>query len=90
MILDIFGQRSLYHLLNRTTTTHGSVRLAGLLSKSLLIKKDIEESQDAIRVLSIQTEKRQLLTAQGLLHHEEKGNLFNITEWFKNAQQTKQ
>jgi DNA mismatch repair ATPase MutS len=85
--LDIFGQSSLYHLLNRTTTSHGSTQLAGLLSKSLLIKKDIEESQDAIRVLSSQTGKRQLLTAQGLLHDENKGNLYSITEWLKTHSQ---
>ena len=81
--LDIFGQRSLYHLLNRTTTSHGSKQLAALLSKPLLIKKEIEESQEAISTLSSQTEKRQLLIAQGLLHKEEKGNLNNITQWLK-------
>jgi DNA mismatch repair ATPase MutS len=85
--LDIFGQSSLYHLLNRTTTSHGSTQLSGLLSNSLLIKKDIEESQDAIRALSSQTDKRQLLTAQGLLHGENKGNLHSVTEWLKTHSQ---
>src|ERR1700683_4083347 len=30
--LDIFGEKSLFHLLNRTTTSHGSAQLAGLLA----------------------------------------------------------
>jgi DNA mismatch repair ATPase MutS len=81
--LDIFGESSLYHLLNRTTTSHGSTQLAGLLSKPFLAKNDIEEFQDAVRILSIQTDQRQLLNAHGLLHDENKGNLHSITEWLK-------
>src|SRR5579872_4342105 len=34
--LDIFGPRSLFHLVNRTTTTHGKARLSTLLRSPTL------------------------------------------------------
>jgi hypothetical protein len=85
--LDIFGQGSVFHLLNRTTTSHGKTQLAALLSNSLSLKKDIEEYQEAVKILSPQIEQRQLLTANGLLHGEEKGNLHGITEWLQTHSQ---
>jgi DNA mismatch repair ATPase MutS len=81
--LDVFGQSSLYHLLNRTTTQHGSSQLAGLLSKGILSKENIERYQQAVQSLSPQTEKRQLLTANGLLYVEEKTSLNSIMDWLK-------
>jgi DNA mismatch repair ATPase MutS len=79
--LDIFGKRSLFHLLNRTTTSHGKDRLSGLLRNPLRSEEDIKQYQDAIRQLTGQTATRQLLTAQGLLHSEEAGNLHSLSGW---------
>ncbi len=81
--LDIFGPGSLFHLLNRTTTSHGEARLAGLLSSHSLSKQDIEAYQEAVRILATQDGQRQLLTANGLLHNEDKGNLHTVTEWLQ-------
>lgn len=79
--LDIFGERSLYHLLNRTTTSHGTNQLVTSLQNPLTAKPDIENHQEAISILSQQTELRQLLTAYGLIHGEKEGNLHAIGSW---------
>ncbi|WP_207512740.1 MutS-related protein [Longitalea luteola] len=81
--LDIFGPASLYHLLNRTTTWHGSRQLAALLQQPLLEKHAIEQQQQAVQLLQPQRELRQLLTAHGLLNQEKEGNLHNIADWLQ-------
>lgn len=88
--LDIFGHRSLYHLLNRTTTTHGSRQLANLLSSQILEKNGIETQQAAIKILSADFETRQMLTAYGLLSQEKEGNLYGIINWLKTSAKTHQ
>lgn len=65
--LDIFGPRSLFHLLNRTTTVRGADALAHQLREPLLAAQRILQQQEAIRTLAPQTERRQLLTATGLV-----------------------
>src|SRR6185437_6459967 len=57
--LDIFGPQSLFHLLNRTTTTRGAAALAARLREPLLDPRAIVEQQKAIRVLSGQPGIRQ-------------------------------
>jgi hypothetical protein len=79
--LDIFGKRSIFHVLNRTTTSHGTRTLTGLLRNSLLSVDSIREQQQAIRVLAPQSSRRQLLTAKGLLAGESEGNLDSIQSW---------
>jgi len=81
--LDIFGPRSLFHLLNRTTTWHGTQQLASLLQQPLLAKDDIIQQQQAVQVLSAQKELRQLLTAHGLLNEEKDSNLHQIADWLQ-------
>lgn len=79
--LDIFGNGSLYHLLNRCTTAHGKERLSTLLREPLLDTDEIALRQHAVKALSTQADKRQELTAYGLLNEEEEGNLHSITTW---------
>ena len=79
--LDIFGKASLFHVLNRTTTSHGMGALTGLLRQSLQSGAAIGSHQQAVRVLSPQVDQRQLLTAQGLLTGEKEGNLHSVTDW---------
>ena len=81
--LDIFGPGSLFQLLNRTSTYHGARQLAGLLQQPLLNKESIEAHQEAIKALSGQKELRQLITAHGLLHQENEGNLYDVMSWLK-------
>src|SRR5882757_4991218 len=73
--LDIFGRRSLFHLLNRTTSSHGAAKLADLLRQPLVSVDSIEQHQQALQVLSQQADNRQLITAHGLLTGESEGNL---------------
>jgi len=79
--LDIFGKRSLFHVFNRTTTSHGTAALSGLLRNSLLSPASILRQQEAVRALAGQSDRRQLLTAKGLLAGEAAGNLENIQSW---------
>jgi len=79
--LDIFGPRSLFHLLNRTTTSHGKEQLAGLLTHPLSDTAVISKYQAAIRILTQQPDGRQLLTARGLLASEKEGNLHSLGSW---------
>ena len=81
--LDIFGKRSLFHALNRTTTSHGMERLAGLLRHSLQDGGEIVRHQEAIRAVTPQAEARQLLTAHGLLNQESEGNLYSLADWLQ-------
>jgi DNA mismatch repair ATPase MutS len=83
--LDIFGKRSLFHVLNRTTTSHGTAALADLLRSSLLSVDAITQQQQAIRTLAGQSSRRQLLTARGMLAGEKEGNLDNIRSWLEGA-----
>ena len=69
--LDIFGPRSLFHTLNRSTTGWGETVLADRLRQPMLLVGRIEQQQQAIRVLASQTATRQLLTATGLVSKEE-------------------
>jgi len=79
--LDIFGPKSLFHLINRTTTSHGKARLSALLRKPILSIPDIIRQQQAIQVMTGQPGKRQLLTAKGLLVEEKEGNLYSLLDW---------
>jgi hypothetical protein len=79
--LDIFGRASLFHLLNRTTTSHGADALASLLRNSFRPASDILATQEAVRALAGQTEVRQQLMVQGLLTGEKEGNLHSLESW---------
>ncbi|HET9277294.1 MAG TPA: hypothetical protein VFN95_03890, partial [Flavitalea sp.] len=79
--IDIFGQRSLFHLINRTSTSHGTAQLVSALQNPMSGKPDIENYQQAINSLSQQTGIRQLVMAHGLLHDEKEGNLHAIGSW---------
>ena len=73
--LDIFGPSSLFQLLNRTTTYHGTRQLAGLLQHPLLSKETIELYQQAVQTLAPQKDLRQLITAYGIRSEEHTSEL---------------
>ncbi len=79
--LDIFGPRSLYHLLNRTTTIHGSKRLAAWLAKPEISIELIGQKQEAVRTISEQVDKRQKILAHGLWNREIEGNFSEVLQW---------
>lgn len=83
--LDIFGLRSLYHLLNRTTTTHGAERLAGLLNEPFTDIASITLHQEAIRQLNSLAPIRQMITARGLLRNTQEGTIGEIAQWIQGS-----
>ena len=50
--LDIFGEQSIFQLINRTCLPIGKEKLAGFLKRPLLHKNDIEERQKAVKELT--------------------------------------
>ena len=79
--LDIFGKRSLYHVLNRSVTAHGAEQLSGLLNQPPAAKEVIIELQRAVTQLCSQADKRQLILAHALLQDGKENNIEEITEW---------
>ncbi len=79
--LDIFGPSSVFLLLNRTTTSHGTATLADLLRQTELVPEPIRQRQEAIKALAGQTDLRRLLTAKGLMTEGKSGNLHDLDNW---------
>lgn len=79
--LDVFGEQSIYHLLNRTATSIGSKTLAGYLKKSSTDKNEILSLQESIKELRNQADQRQLLTAKGLVYTYSDSDLIEIEQW---------
>lgn len=85
--LDVFGQQSIFHLLNRASTGIGSEKLAGRLKQSFTDKETIESYQQAVQELKPQILQRQLLTAKGLLHGNNDKGLEQINSWLSEKEQ---
>ena len=64
--LDIFGPRSVFHLLNRAATSLGETRLAELLKKPLKDIDVIDNQQLAVQELALKVDFRQQFLAQAL------------------------
>src|ERR1044071_5268215 len=80
--LDIFGEGSLFHLLNRTSTSHGTAALAHLLKHPFTSSQTIAGYQEAIRAFAPQQSLREQLIAEALMHKEE-GNMNDIRLWLQ-------
>ncbi|NWJ51114.1 MAG: hypothetical protein HXX14_09620 [Bacteroidetes bacterium] len=81
--LDIFGNRSLFHRLNRTTTKIGRERLASLLIHPLNDIEEIKQQQAAIAELAEKTSLRHLFTAIGLKTESQKPDYRAIMQWLQ-------
>jgi len=81
--LDLAGDRSLFHFINRTVTSEGELALAGLLNRPFTTGNAIVEQQAAIKTLSEQYHVRQMITARALLNEKEKGGIRGIAEWME-------
>lgn len=69
--LDLFGERSLFQLINRTVTTPGIKLLSGWFIHPLTCKDEITKRQEAVKELSEQTELRHHFFVTGSIN---KGN----------------
>jgi DNA mismatch repair ATPase MutS len=81
--LDIFGNRSIFQLLNRTSTFTGRIKLARCLTTPFLDKKIILERQQAIKCLSEKLEWSQQFIAKGIDEKENEKDKDVISGWLK-------
>jgi len=82
--LDIFGNNSLFQLINRCTTFWGRKTLAEWLS-SKARQEEILLRQESIKELSGEIDWLQKFQATGL-HHESKADIGNFLKWLKSGQ----
>ena len=81
--LDIFGERSLFHNINRTTTLNGKEKLALLFGSPLLTSDEITEQQEAVKELSENTLLRQHICAIGLQSAKNLTDFKAIFDWLE-------
>ncbi|MDP1746764.1 MAG: hypothetical protein Q8L90_14410, partial [Bacteroidota bacterium] len=81
--LDIFGKRSIFQILNRTSTYTGRIKLAGWISNPFLNKKEIIERQSAVKELSKKQDWSQHFVALGFGNTEGKPDKDVIKEWLE-------
>jgi DNA mismatch repair ATPase MutS len=79
--LDIFGNRSVFQLLNRTCSYGGRIQLARWLSFPFHDKNEIYERQEAIKCLSQKLEFNQQFIATGSSAQETNRDKDIIKEW---------
>lgn len=80
--LDIFGQHSIFQLVNRTTTESGTLLLSQWLSKPAT-NFEIHERQEAIKELSKKLNWRQEFQASGMHYQNNKSDYNKLLEWAK-------
>jgi len=85
--LDIFGPNSLFHFLNRTSTTPGSRRLANNLIGPPPSAFAITGLQAAVQILSKQMDQVQILMASGLQTEKETTIPDLLESWFESPAQ---
>ncbi len=78
--LDIFGQHSIYQLVNRTTTESGTIRLSEWLSEPAP-NAEIQDRQEAIKELSPKLDWRQDFQASGMHFQSKKSDYHKLLDW---------
>ena len=78
--LDIFGQHSLFQLVNRTTTESGTIRLSEWLSEPAP-NSEINDRQKAIKELSQKLDWRQDFQASGKHFQNNKSDYCKLLDW---------
>ena len=79
--LDIFGRKSIFQILNRTSTYTGRVKLADWLTNPFLDKKKIIQRQTAVKELSTKPEWNHEFIALGFQNKEQAKDKEVIEEW---------
>ena len=78
--LDIFGQHSIFQLVNRTTTESGMILLSEWLSEPAP-NYEILERQKAIKELSQKLDWRQDFQASGMHFQNKKSDYYKLLNW---------
>ena len=79
--LDVFGDSSLFQMLNRICTLFGKETLNHWLRQPLDKKKDIEERQQAIKELSRYNDFRETFRISGCLNKNNESGMKDLKEW---------
>lgn len=80
--LDIFGEHSIFQLVNRTTTESGMILLSEWLSKPAS-NDEIYKRQEAIKELSQKLEWMQDFQALGMHFENKKSDYYKLLNWVK-------
>ncbi|MEE4177835.1 MAG: hypothetical protein V2I46_10015 [Bacteroides sp.] len=78
--LDIFGQHSIFQLVNRTTTESGTILLSDWLSEPAP-NNEILDRQNAIKELSPKLDWRQDFQASGMHYENQKSDYYKLLDW---------
>lgn len=81
--LDLFGPSSVFHLLNRTTLSHGASALAEALSANTTDIDELESRQVAVAELTEKIDWCEELYGHGRLVNEEKAQVNQLVAWSK-------
>ncbi len=84
--LDIFGQRSLYQYVNRTSTNFGSKKLADYFCQAFHYRNEISERQEAVKELADNLEFRQNFRIIFTTRKTSGSDLDAVSEWFEKRQ----
>ena len=80
--LDIFGQNSLFQMINTTRTKGGRNKLGKILSMNVLpSKKEVEEKQQSIKELAEKVEWRQKLYVDATFKRNKDEELDQLIKW---------
>lgn len=83
--LDIFGNRSLFQLVDRSATIKGREKLAHGFLHPIKDTKELERRQKAIGELKNKPSWRQHFQAHGKLAHDDKNTVGSFLNWVKDA-----
>ena len=78
--LDIFGQHSIFQLLNRTTTESGMILLSEWLSEPAP-NNEIHDRQKAIKEIAQNLDWRQDFQASGMHFQNKKSDYYKLLDW---------
>ena len=79
--LDVFGDSSVFQMLNRTSTPLGKETLSHWLRQPLDKKKEIEERQQAIKELSTYNDFRETFRITGCLNKDHETGMKELKDW---------
>lgn len=81
--LDIFGQGSIFHIMNRCGTQQGLKHLTKLLMRPLKSKQEIADFQEAAKELGKMPDFRQRILAHALNGSDDRLDDDKLIEWIK-------
>ena len=79
--LDVFGEASLYHIINRTTTIPGKEKLAAILKNPFMDASTIVKQQEAVKEFAAKVELRQMIVAYGMRSQKEQPDVNQLLKW---------